>query len=236
MSGRKVLLLTASPRGAVSVSRVLGEHLLLRLEERGLAIKTLALHPALEDEKRMSELLAAVDLCSLLLLAFPLYVDQLPAPLIDLLRQVADRRQGRNGERSERSEPRQSLAALVQCGFPETFHCRPAADITRLFAAQAGFRFLGCLACGMGGAIGRRPLGEAGAIVRHQLRALDEAAAFLADDRDIPAAIVARMGRAMMPRWFYNLVAGWGWTRQARKFGSAGRLRETPYADEPPES
>lgn len=226
MSGRKVLLLTASPRGAASVSRVLGEHLLLRLEERGLAIKALELHPALGDEKRMNELLAAVDMCSLLLLAFPLYVDQLPAPLIDLLRQAADRRQGRNGERSE---PRQSLAALVQCGFPEAAHCRPAADVVRLFASQAGFRFLGCLACGMGGAIGRRPLPQAGPIVRHQLRALDEAAASLAEDREIPAATVARMGRAMMPRWFYNLAAGWGWRQQAKRFATSGRLREKPY-------
>lgn len=233
MSGRKVLLLVASPRGQASVSGRIGDHLLARLEERGMAIKTLMLHPALDDEKRMGEILAAIDLCSLLLVAFPLYVDQLPAPLVELLRLAADRRQGRNGERNE---PRQSLAALVQCGFPETLQCRPAADIVRLFAAQAGFRFLGCLAFGMGGAVDRRrPLAEAGPVVRHQLRALDEAAAILAEDRELPAEVIGRMGRAMMPRWFYNLAAGWGWKRQADKFGTKGRLREKPYAGKQPE-
>lgn len=223
MNGRKVLLLVASPRGAASVSRSLGEHLLSRLEERGMAIKTLMLHPALADEKRMAELLAAVDMCSLLAVSFPLYVDHLPAPLIELLRQVADRRSGRAGE------GRQSLAAVVQCGFPETAHCLPAGDILRLFAAQTGFRFLGCLACGMGGAVGNRPLAKAGGIVRHQRRALDEAAAFLAEDKEIPEAVIARMGKAMMPRWFYNFMADRGWKRQADKLHTGKNLRDRPY-------
>jgi len=231
MSGRKVLLLVASPRGQASVSRRIGDPLRALREKRGMAIKTLMLLPALDDDRRLNELLAAIDQCSLLLVAFPLYVDQLPAPLVDLLRQVADRRQGRNGERNE---PRQSLAALVQCGFPETLHCRTAADIVRLFAAQSGFRFLGCLAFGMGGAVDRRrPLSEAGPVVRHQLRALNEAAARLAENREIPAEVIGRMGRAMMPRWFYNLAAGWGWKRQAKTFGTSGRLRDMPYAGEP---
>lgn len=233
MNGRKVLLLTASPRGAASVSRALGEYLLARLEERGMAIKSLPLYPALADEKRTAELLAAVDLCSLLVVSFPLYVDHLPSPLIDLLRQVTDRRAGHAGERSERSErgeARQSLAAIVQCGFPEAVHCRPAADVVRLFAAQAGFRFLGCLACGMGGAAGGRELKGTGGVARHQLRALTEASAFLAEDRELPAGVVARMGRPMMPRWLYNLAADWGWKRQARKHGTRQALRDRPYA------
>jgi hypothetical protein len=230
VNGRKVLLLVASPRGAASVSNSLGEHLLGLLEGRGMAIKKLLLHPALEDEKRMGELLAAVDACALLVIAFPLYVDHLPAPLIELLRQVADRRQGRTGE------ARQSLAALVQCGFPETAHCRPAGDIVRLFAAQAGFRFLGCLAFGMGGAVGNRPLAGVGGIVRHQVRALGEAAIYLAEDKELPAEVIAGMGRPLMPRWFYRLAANWGWRRQAKKAGTSRSLKDTPYSGDRKES
>jgi hypothetical protein len=222
MNSRKVLLLVASPRGAASTSKSLGEHLLAVLEERGMALKTLQLYPALGDERKMSELLGAVDLCDLLVLAFPLYVDQLPAPLIDLLRLVAERRNGQ-------ARTGQALAAIVNCGFPETAHCRPAADIVRLFSAQAGFRFLGCLATGMGGAIGNRPLGKAGAIVRHQRRALDRAAAFLCESREIPADVLALMGRAMMPRWFYNFVADRGWKKAAKKYGTANRLFDRHY-------
>ncbi len=100
----------------------------------------------------------------------------------------------------------------------------------RIFAAQAGFRFLGCLATGMGGAVGNRDLAKAGGIVRHQVKALDQAAAYLAEGKEIPAAVIELMGKAMMPRWFYNLVADWGWKRTARKYKVSDKLRAKPYA------
>jgi hypothetical protein len=226
MNGGKVLLLVGSPRGMASTSNSLGGHLLQLLEERGMATKKLLVYPALGDEKKMADLLAAVDACDLLVLAFPLYVDQLPAPLIDLLLGIAERRTGRSGE------ARQGLAAVVNCGFPETVHCRLAAEIVGNFAAQAGFRFLGCLATGMGGTIGNRPLAKAGGIVRHQVKALSRAATHLAEGAEIPEAIIGLMGKAMMPRWFYNWMGDWGWKRAAKKNGVSGRLREKPFAGE----
>jgi len=224
MNGKKALLLVGSPRGLASTSNSLGDHLLSMLEEHGMALKKLAVYPALADEKKLTELLTAVDACSLLVLAFPLYVDHIPAPVMELLRRIAERRPGRQGE-----DP-QSLVAIVNCGFPETAHCRPAAEIMRIFAVQAGFRFLGCLAMGMGGAVGNRPLAKAGLIVRHQVKALKGAAACLAEGREIPAEVVALMGKAMMPRWLYNWVADWGWKRTAKKHGSSRKLRDRPYA------
>jgi hypothetical protein len=223
MNNRKVLLLVGSPRGLASTSNSLGDHLLSLLEERGMAIKKLPVYPAFTDENKMAEMLAAIEACALLVLAFPLYVDHLSAPLIDLLRQIGERRQGRQGE------GKQSLAAIVNCGFPETVHCRPAGEIVRIFASQAGFRFLGCLALGMGGAIGNRPLAKAGGIVRHQVKALKESATFLAEGKEIPADVISLMGKPMMPRWFYNFVADWGWKRAAKKYGTSGTLRDRPY-------
>ncbi len=225
MNGRKVLLLVGSPRARASVSHSLGDHLLSRLEERGLAIKELPVYPVLTDEKKMLELLAAVDACGLLILAFPLYVDQLPAPLISVLLRIADHRQERPGA------PTQDLAAIVNCGFPETVHCAPAAEIVRIFARQAGFRPLGCLALGMGGAVGNRQLAKAGGIVRHQVKALALAADHLAAGREIPAAVIALMGKAMMPRWFYTLAGNWGWRWDAWKNKTSSRLADRPYAD-----
>jgi len=226
MNGKKVLLLVGSPRGTASVSHSLGNHLLSLLEERGMAIKTLPVYPSLADEKKMLELLAAVDACSLLILAFPLYVDQLPAPLISLLLRIVERRQGRP------ATPAQVLAAIVNCGFPETVHCRSAQEIVRLFAVQANFRFLGCLALGMGGAVGNRDLAKAGGVIRHQVKALAQAADYLAASREIPAAVIELAGKAMMPRWFYNLAADWGWKRAARKNRVSRQLNERPYDGE----
>jgi hypothetical protein len=224
MNGKKALLLIGSPRGIASVSNSLGTHLFSSLEKRGMAIKKLLVYPALADEKKMAELLAAVDACSLLILAFPLYVDHLPAPVIDLLRRIAERRPG------PQVSPTQAFAAIVNCGFPETTHCHTAAEIMRIFTTQAGFRFLGCLATGMGGAIGIRELGKVGGRVRHQVKALNQAAAFLAAGAEIPAAVIGLMGKAMMPRWFYNLAADWGWKRAAKKYGSSHKLSARPYA------
>jgi len=225
MNGGKVLLLIGSPRGMASTSHSLGNYLLSLLEQHGMAIKKLLVYPALADEKKMAELLAAVDSCSLLVLAFPLYVDYLPAPVINLLQRVAERRQG------QPATPTQTLAAIINCGFPETAHCRPAREIIRIFAKQAGFRFLGCLALGMGGAIGNRPLAKAGGMVRHQVKALQQAADFLGKGEEIPTEVIALMGKAMMPRWFYNLAAHWGWKRSARKHGVSRCLDDHPFAD-----
>ena len=224
MNGKKVLLLVGSPRGAASVSHSLGNHVLTLLEERGMAIKTLPVYPSLADEKKMLELLAAVDACSLLILAFPLYVDQLPAPLISVLLRIAERRQGRP------AAPAQSLATIVNCGFPETAHCRSAQEIVRIFAGQAGFRFLGCLALGMGGAVGNRSLDKAGGMIRHQVKAMAQAATCLAASEEIPAMTIELMGKAMMPRWFYSLAANWGWKWAAIKNRVSRRLSDRPYA------
>jgi hypothetical protein len=226
MNGKKALLLVGSPRGQASVSNSLGGHLLSLLKERGLETEKMLVYSALTNEKKAAELLAAVDSCSLLILAFPLYVDHLPAPVIDLLRRIAERRQGRQ------SAPTQAFAAIVNCGFPETDHCSQAREITCIFAKQAGFRFHGCLALGMGGAIGNRDLAEAGGMVRHQVKALAQAADYLAKGAEIPAAVIELMGKAMMPRWFYNLAADWGWKRAARKFKVSKLLRAKPYDSE----
>lgn len=224
MNNGKALLLVGSPRGMASVSRALGNHLLLSLEKRGVAIKELPVYPAMADEKKMAELLAAVDACTLLILAFPLYVDQLPAPLISLLLRIAERRPGRQGA------PTQGLAAIVNCGFPETVHCTPAREIVRIFSKQAGFHFLGCLAVGMGGAVGNRGLAKAGVIVRHQVKALARAADRLAAGEEIPATVIELMGKAMMPRWFYNWVADRGWKRSARRSHVIQSLDDKPFA------
>jgi hypothetical protein len=224
MNGKKTLLLVGSPRGQTSVSNSLGGHLLSLLKERGCETEKMLVQQVLADEKKLADMLTAVDSCALLILAFPLYVDHLPAPVIDLLRRIAEHRQGRQ------VAPNQAMAAIVNCGFPETANCSQAREITRIFAKQADFRFLGCLAMGMGGAIGNRELVKVGGMVRHQVKALAQAAAYLADGKEIPAAVIELMGKAMMPRWFYNLVADRGWKRAANKFGSSRRLKDKPYA------
>jgi NAD(P)H-dependent FMN reductase len=223
MNANKALLLVGSPRGKASVSHALGAHLLAALQGRGLEPEEIFIYQALGDEKKTAALLAAVENSALLVLAFPLYVDHIPAPVMELLRRIAERRQGR-------PVAAQALAAVVNCGFPETAHCRTAGEIMRIFSAQAGFRFLGCLATGMGGAVGNRDLAKKPGPCRHQAKALGQAAAYLAEGKEIPPGVTKLMGKAMMPYWLYNLAADWGWKRTARKYKVSKKLRAQPYA------
>jgi hypothetical protein len=226
MAAKNALLLVASPRGAASTSFSLGSHLLAQLQKQGVSTDTVLVYKTIDDPLKLTALLTAVEAGDLIILAFPLYVDHLPAPLIRLLQWFAEQRRGRSAATS------QTLAAIINCGFPETAQCRLAAETVRHFAAQAGFHFLGSLAAGMGGAIGNRELTKAGGIVRHQVRALNQAAPFLAAGAEIPARVIELMGKAMMPRWFYNLVADWGWKRAARKFKVSTCLNDKPYNPE----
>jgi hypothetical protein len=70
-------------------------------------------------------------------LAYPLYVDSLPAPVTEALERIAVYRPvtGRaNGQR---------LVAVANCGFPEAEHNRAPLSICQQFARQAGFDWAG---------------------------------------------------------------------------------------------
>jgi putative NADPH-quinone reductase len=103
---RKALLFIGSPKGLKSTSYALGSYLL-----------------------KKHEAVAAADL---IVFSFPLYVDQLPAPLLKALELVADHRKV-----NAPAKP-QKIMAIVQCGFPETYQNQLACDIMRQFAKEDG--------------------------------------------------------------------------------------------------
>ncbi len=154
----------------------------------------------------------------LVIYSFPLYVDQLPAPVILSLPLLAGRASGRK------------LAVIVQCGFPETHQNTPAVDIMRKFALESGFHWAGALAAGMGGAVGNRSLDKPSGPVRNMGKALDLAAASLASGGDIPEEASALFGKPMMPKFLYTLAANFGMKMLARKHKVKKRVYDRPYA------
>ncbi len=228
MSAPKAVLLVGSPRGHQSASRGLGRRLLDGLSSRGMNAEIHSIYGALDAPEKDEALIAAALSADLLIFAFPLYVDHLPAPVIRTLDRIAAGRK----EKSGASRPR--LAALVQCGFPETRQNRPALDIMRRFADLNGFEWAGGLAMGMGGAAGRPMPEKPKGLLGNVLRALDRAAAALADGRSIPPEAAAFMGKPLMPKWLYFMGGNWGWKQQARKnskkTGRALDLCARPYA------
>lgn len=224
MEVKKALLLVATPGNSKSTSQALGNYLARHLELHGLVVECRLLYPVFEHEERFQELLALAEATDLLLLAFPLYVDHLPAPLIRFLETLHDRRSG------AAATPGAGLAAIVNCGFPETRQCQPAADIVQRFAERSHFRFLGCFMLGMGGFVSGRDLEKTGPMMRRQRQALEQAAAALVAGREIPAEVIALFQRPLLPRWLYTMVANWSFKRAARRYGASARLYDRPFS------
>lgn len=217
------LILTGSPKGGKSATFSLASKLAEGLRENGVSVSLEPVHDGLRTEEGTRRLLDAVDGVDLVVLAFPLYVDSLPAPLTRLLELVAERRTRVVSPGAPR------VAAIVQCGFPGSQHCDTAVGICRLFAERAGMRWAGALAMGMGGAIegDLRRLPGGG---KNILDALRISAESLAKGDAIPEEAAKLFAKPLMPRWMYILFGNLGWRMQIRKNKAQRPLTYRPYS------
>jgi len=230
----KALLLLGSPRKK-STSRVLGRTLLSGLAARGWETGELRLHGLLDVQEGRARLLGETASADLIVLAAPVYVDALPAPVMHALEFLAgEPGQAGKGEgagdagRAAGGKPRR-LAAIFNCGFPEASHNDISLSACRLFARDAGLGWAGGLGVGGGGAVGGRPLAERGRLFARLTRALDMAAEALAAGRDIPDEAVRLAASPAVPGFLYILMAEAGWIASAWRSKSLSRLGARPY-------
>jgi multimeric flavodoxin WrbA len=221
---RRALLLVGSPKTRKSASNSLGTYLFEQLAARSIETETVYLHLVLRSEEKSQALLESVDGADLVVLAFPVYVDSLPAPVIEALERIAAHRQGR-----PQSRP-QLFTAIANCGFPEAAHTATPLAICKTFARQAGFAWAGGLALGGGGIVGDMPLVEGGGRTMLIRKVLDTAAEALAQGQPVPQAARDALARPMIPHWLYRLMAELGWWQIAGKYGTRRRLKQRPYA------
>jgi hypothetical protein len=218
---RRALLLVGSPRTRKSTSHSLGGYLFEQLAARSIQTETLYPHTVLRSPTKTQALLDAVDSADLVTLAFPLYVDSLPAPIIETLERIAAHR------RDQETRP-QSFTAIANNGFPEAAHNATALAICATFAQRAGFVWAGSLALGGGQMINGAPLtGGKTARIR---QALDLAAVALAEGRAIPTAAQELLDKPAVPHWAYRLMGGLGWRLEARRYGALRSLKRRPYS------
>lgn len=223
---RRALLLVGSPRTRKSSSYSLGGYLFEQLSKHNIQTDTIHIHTSLRSPERMRVLLKAVDEADLVLLAFPLYVDSLPAPVIEAFERIAAYRS------SHERTPRQSFAAIANCGFPEVHHNAAALAICETFARQAGFDWAGSLALGAGqGLVNGTPLAELDGRAISLKRSLEMAAEALANGNSIQRAAVELMAKPVIPAWLYRLSGIYGWRQQAKVYGVAKLLKRRPYYD-----
>lgn len=219
----RIVLLVGSPRGIDSTSHSLGSYLLERLADMDFDVSRFTIYLALRKEQRLDDLLGATDKADLIILAFPLYIDSLPAAVIRVLELIAARRQGKSVTRKQR------LVAICNSGFPESSQSNTALSICRCFAGEAGFEWAGGLALGGGEAIHGRPLPEVGSMAKNITKSLDLAAIDLATNGKISQQAVELMSKPIVPAWLYRMLGDHGFRKDARKHGVAANLNARPY-------
>lgn len=156
-----------------------------------------------------------------LLIAFPLYVDSLPAPLIEILTRIEE------AAASVKNKPR--VYALCNCGFYEGSQCKLALDMARHFAARIGCPWGGGIGIGCGGMLSMRKddlsRGPMAPVYAGMLDICDAI-------RDQSALKEDLLISPSFPRFFYRMAGNMSWRRMARKNGVKRLLRAKPHMEE----
>jgi hypothetical protein len=219
----KALLLIGSPKGEASTSASLGNYLASRLEEFGMISEKGYIHRLVNREEKIQDLFRMVDNADLIILAFPLYVDSLPAPVIKAMELIKEQR-----DTLERKDPK-NFVAISNSGFPEAFQSTVALQICRIFSNECGFVWKGGIVLGGGGSLDGAPLPEKGGMVRNIIKGLDIAASALKDGNDIPQEALDLVAKKIIAYALYRMFGNLGWKIQARRHGVKKRLRDRPY-------
>ncbi|MBW7882724.1 MAG: NAD(P)H-dependent oxidoreductase [Caldilineaceae bacterium] len=218
----RALLLVGSPRTRKSTSNSLGAYLYGQLGA-SIETETIYLHTILRSPAKLQAMLEAVDAADLVTLSFPIYVDALPAPVVEALSHIAAHRKDRTG-----SQP-QSFIAIANCGFPEAQHTATALAICELFAQRTGFQWAGALGLGGGEMIRGADLAKMGGPAIRVKKALELAAAALVQGQAIPEAARTLMAKPAIPAWLYRLAGWYGWKQQAKRYNAGKLLKQQPY-------
>lgn len=223
MDNKKALLLVGSPKPKSSISESLGGYLLEKLQSKGYDINITTVSQILKSD--VEEFFSELDNIDIVIVAFPLYIDGLPTPLIRVLELIEKNR------REKQLVKKQSLLAISNGGYPEAFHNDTAIKICRLFAERNGFKWLGGLAIGQGALLHGRPLSRKGTTSK-VAKALDIVADAIEAGEDIPAEAVKLMKKGMLPAFAYLAYCRVGWNYLAKPHNTQKLLHVKAYKAE----
>jgi hypothetical protein len=129
----KTVIINGSPRGKNSNSRLLTDQFVAGLETE---------NPAMEYEMyylvNCHQMQDAIDAClqgDVILMAFPLYTDAVPA----MVKQFFEKMPALSGKK---------IGYMVQSGFPEAIHCQSLERYLEVFTRKVGATYLGTVSRG----------------------------------------------------------------------------------------
>jgi len=222
-SGIQALLLIGSPRGKMSTSYSLGSFLLEILKEKGWETQNQHIQKSLKTQDGKNKLLSQMDCSDIIILTFPLYVDTLPAPVIEMMELIR-----KHYELKEKSN-KQRLVTIVNSGFPEPDHSNIAITNCKIFCRETGIDWAGGLTIGGGEAIAGRPLKEVKGMARKIIKALDFTAKALSSEKPIPNKALELTSKPLVPKWLYLFAGTRMWKSKAKKNGAIKKIYDSPY-------
>ncbi len=213
----KISLLIGSPKINRSTSLCLAEQLIAELKKyHHSEVQVVHLLSAVKGEQ--TALMNQLNQSQLLIVSFPIYVDTLPAHVIEWLLILDSKLTDKN---------QKDIVFITNCGFPETIHTENALDICRHFAFKSGLRFRGNIAIGCGGAIVGRELQSIGKVGLPIINGISQ---FAYDLVHLDSSeIVSPVSIQPIPTIIYSASGNLGWNKQAKKYGQEQGLKAKPF-------
>lgn len=221
---RNALLLVGSPRARGSTSYSLLSYLKGQLCERGFSVDVMMVHSSLRSQDKVTKMMDAMNNVEVIVLAAPLYIDCLPAPVIRTMELFAKYRKQHD------TSIRSSFAAIINSGFPEAHHNNLALEICQEFANEVNMEWIGGMPFGGGQSIDGESLEKAGMRARHVRPALDLLAAALSDKVPVPIEAIERIRKPVIAKSLYVRFGKMRWHKIAKRNEVRDKLENRPYA------
>jgi len=226
---KRAILLIGSPKGKKSSSASLGTYLLTKIKKYDIAAETVHLHTEISTETKRIKFLEKIDEADYIILAAPLYVDTMPAKVIKALSLIAENKEKFNQDNADSGKTK-SFTVIVNCGFPEAEQNKTALKVYEQFAEEAGFKYLGGVAIGMGGAVSGKSLAEMGGMAEDLIKGLDQAADDIVRNHRLSDSVIEKTSKPMISqKWLYTLVGNLNWRFQAFQNGVYSKINDKPY-------
>lgn len=232
---RQALLLVGSPKTGSSTSEVLGLHFAGLLEKTGWKTRTIKIRERWFGGAGPAELRSALENADLILAAFPLYADSVPALVAKTFEELQEM-----GNKASKTDSRRFFV-IANNGFPEAYQNAPALAICRNFAEKAGMAWAGYMAVGAGEAVsGGRPLEgkqRRGPPVFRLIEAFESAASMLERDGFVSGKPLKAIQKSPIPllpfpiwrRMFIHFASAY-WRKRASGHGVKKRqMNAKPY-------
>lgn len=169
-----------------------------------------------ENETIIEEILSA----DVLLIAFPLYVDALPMPLVRVMQSIE--------KKGEVLKPMLKVYGICHCGFYEASQNEVALRMIYNFCNRAGFAWQYGIGIGAGVF-----LGDAKDIKKGPTKVIFNVLYSLCSN--IKSNLSEKRENIFItpsiPRFIYKFGGNMGWKRQAKGNGAADQLRAAPFAN-----